>query len=93
MPYRNPLPGKATVYVPYCFISYADRNGKQRAELIEVKPDNQTTLESAGRNKYKQAQVVLNMAKWEAAKKWCKDKGLYFRVVTEKDIFHSGKRK
>ena len=27
------------------------------------------------------------MAKWEALKKWCKDKGLYFRVVTEKDIF------
>jgi len=37
--------------------------------------------------------VVLNMAKWEAAKAWCKDKGLYFRVVTEKDIFHSGSRK
>ena len=93
IPYRNPLTGKATVYVPDFFIAYADRNGKQRAEVIEVKPDNQTTLESAGRNKYKQAQVVLNMAKWEAAKKWCKDKGLYFRVVTEKDIFHSGSRK
>ena len=93
IPYRNPLTGKQTIYVPDFFIAYADRNGKQRAEVIEVKPDNQTTLESAGRNKYKQAQVVLNMAKWEAAKKWCKDKGLYFRVVTEKDIFHSGSRK
>ena len=93
IPYRNPLTGKATVYVTDDVIAYADRNGKQRAEVIEVKPDNQTTLESAGRNKYKQAQVVLNMAKWEAAKKWCKDKGLYFRVVTEKDIFHSGSRK
>jgi len=93
IPYRNPLTGKHTVYVPDFFIAYSDKTGKQRAEVIEVKPDNQTTLESAGRNKYKQAQVVLNMAKWEAAKAWCKDKGLYFRVVTEKDIFHSGSRK
>lgn len=93
IPYLNPLTGKQTVYVPDFFIAYSDKKGKKRAELIEVKPDNQTTLESAGRSKYKQAQVVLNMAKWEAARAWCKDKGLFFRVVTEKDMFHSGGRK
>ena len=92
IPYLNPLTGKQTVYVPDFFIAYSDKKGKQRAEVIEVKPDNQTTLESAGRNKYKQAQVVLNMAKWEAARAYCKSKGLSFRVVTEKDMFHSGKR-
>jgi hypothetical protein len=93
IPYLNPLTGKHTVYVPDFFIAYSDKKGKQRVELIEVKPDNQTTFESAGRNKYKQAQVVLNAAKWEAARAWCREKGIYFRVITEKDIFHSGTRK
>ena len=93
IPYVNPFTGKATVYVPDFFISYMDKNGKQRAEVIEVKPDNQTTMESAGRNKQKQMAVALNMAKWQAARAWCKDKGIFFRVVTEKDMFHSGQRK
>ena len=93
IPYRSPLTGKHTIYVPDFFIVYADKKGKQHAEVIEVKPDNQTTMESAGRNKQKQMAVALNMAKWQAARAWCKDKGLYFRVVTEKDMFHSGQRK
>ena len=36
IPYRNPLTGKYTVYVPDFFIVYADKGGKQKVELIEV---------------------------------------------------------
>ena len=90
IPYKNPLTGKHTIYVPDFFIAYADRKGKQRAELIEVKPENQTLRENVGKSKFNQAQYVQNMAKWEAARAWCKQKGLYFRVISEKDIFHQG---
>ena len=38
IPYRNPLTGKQTIYVPDFFIAYADKSTKQRVELIEVKP-------------------------------------------------------
>ena len=38
IPYKNPLTGKHTVYVPDFLIEYADRNGKPHVELIEVKP-------------------------------------------------------
>tara|TARA_B100001057_G_scaffold372893_1_gene377292 strand:+ start:62162 stop:62599 length:438 start_codon:yes stop_codon:yes gene_type:complete len=93
IPYKNPLTGKHTIYVPDFFIAYADRKGKQRAELIEVKPENQTLRENVGKSKFNQAQYVQNMAKWEAARAWCKQKGLYFRVISEKDIFHQGTRK
>ena len=31
IPYRNPLTGKPTIYVPDFFIQYADKNGKQDA--------------------------------------------------------------
>ena len=93
IPYKNPLTVRHTIYVPDFFISYSDRKGKQRAELIEVKPENQSMRENVGKSRHNQAQYIQNMAKWEAARAWCKQKGLYFRVISEKDIFHQGTRK
>ena len=92
IPFRNPLTGKMTIYVPDFFIQYKTKKGKNMVELIEVKPDNQVTMESAGKSKHNKLAVALNMAKWEAARAYCKSKGLSFRVVTEKDMFHNGKR-
>ena len=92
IPYRNPLTGKHTVYVPDFFIVYADKGGKQKVELIEVKPKNQSVRENLGRSRANQAHYVMNMAKWEAARSWCKQKGIFFRVITEEDIFHQGRR-
>ena len=92
IPYRNPLTGKQTIYVPDFFIVYADKSGKQKVELIEVKPKNQSIKENLGRSRTNQAHYIMNMAKWEAAKSWCKQKGIFFRVITEEDIFHQGRR-
>lgn len=92
IPYRNPFTGKQTIYVPDFFIVYTDRKGKQRAELIEVKPANQAFSERVGRSKKNQAHFVLNQAKWEAANAYAKQNGLYFRIVTEDDIFHQGRK-
>ena len=92
IPYRNPLTGKQTVYVPDFLVVYQDKKGKRKAELIEVKPNSQTRLTEKTRDKEK-LQIALNHAKWEAAAKWCRLKGLNFRVVTESDIFHDGKRR
>jgi len=92
IPYRNPLTGKQTIYVPDFFIVYADKGGKQKVELIEVKPKNQAVKENLGRSRANQAHYVINMAKWEAARAWCKQKGIFFRVITEEDIFHTGRR-
>jgi|TARA_B110000503_G_scaffold35378_1_gene57841 hypothetical protein len=91
IPYRNPFTGKQTIYVPDFFIVYVDKNGKQRVELIEVKPANQSFKEQVGKSKHNQAHWVLNQAKWEAARAYCKQNGLTFRIVTENDIFHTGR--
>jgi hypothetical protein len=90
--YRNPLTGKNTIYVPDFLITYQDANGAQRAELVEVKPKKETTLEGA-KNIRDQASAILNMAKWEAARAWCRAHGMTFRVVTEDMIFHQGRSK
>ena len=90
--YRNPFTNKNTIYVPDFLIIYEDKNGKRHAEVIEVKPKKETTMETARSVKDK-AMVALNAYKWEAARKWCAAQGLVFRVVNEDQIFHQGKKR
>ena len=93
IPYRNPFTGKYTIYVPDFFIVYNDKTGKQHVELIEVKPANHTFKEQLGNSKVNKLHYVVNQAKWGAARAYCKQKGMIFRVVNEGDIFHQGKRR
>lgn len=90
IPYRDPLTGRQTIYVPDFFIQYLDKNNKMHVELIEVKPASQAILERVGKNKYNQAQYVKNQAKWAAANLWCKQQGIKFRILSENDLFHQG---
>ena len=87
IPYRDPLTGRQTVYVPDFFIQYLDKNNKLIVELIEIKPASQQILERVGKNKYNQAQFIKNQAKWTAATLWCKQQGIKFRILNENDIF------
>lgn len=91
IPYRNPVTGKNTIYVPDFFIVYVDANKKQHAELIEIKPMKQTAMESA-KTPQDKLSVAINMAKWEAAKNYAAANNIRFRVVTEYDIFKNVKR-
>ena len=93
IPYRHPFTGKYTVYVPDFFIVYNDKEGRKHAELVEVKPKAQTTMENAGRSHAKQKQVVINNAKWEAASAYARQNKIKFRVVSEEQLFHQGTRK
>jgi hypothetical protein len=93
IPYRDPLTGKYTIYVPDFFITYVDKNGAKHAEVVEVKPASQTLLANVGKSVYNQQQYIKNMAKWEAATKWCKQQGIKFRVVNEEHIFHQGSKR
>ena len=90
--YRNPFTNKNTIYVPDFLVIYEDANGKRHAEVIEVKPKKETTMEGA-RSVRDKAMVALNMYKWEAARKFCAANGLTFRVVSEDQIFHQGRKR
>lgn len=91
IPYRNPLTGKNTNYVPDFLIVYQNKFGKQIAEMIEIKPKKQSLIESRVASAKDRAIVLLNHAKWAAAKQFCKQSGLTFRVITEDDLFRNGK--
>lgn len=86
IPYKNPFTGRNTIYVPDFMIVYVDKNQQQHAEVVEVKPRTQVSLESA-RSDRDRAAAILNTAKWTAAKAWCANQGLHFRIITEEDIY------
>lgn len=91
IPYRNPFTGKNTIYVPDFFLIYCDKDGKQHAELVEIKPSKEMMMENA-RSLRDKAAVALNQAKWSAANAFCKAHGIKFRIITEKDLFFQGKK-
>lgn len=93
IPYRDPLTGRNTVYVPDFLIVYIDKNMKTHAELVEIKPANQTLKERVGKSAYNQAQYIKNQAKWAACQSWCQQHGVRFRILTEHDIFANTKGK
>ena len=96
LPYRHPLTGRHTVYVPDFIIMYADATGRQRCEMIEVKPYKEVPgVPVTGRGKSAQKTILtqkINEAKWAAARAFCTKRGIYFRVMTENEIFLWGTR-
>ena len=91
IPYKNPFTGKGTVYVPDFFVLYETVGGRQVAEIVEIKPKKQSIIESKVTNARDRAVVALNHIKWAAAKAYCKQQGLMFRVITEDDLFFKSK--
>jgi hypothetical protein len=78
--------------VPDFLIVYVDKNNRQIAEMVEIKPKKQTLIESKRASAQLRATVAINHAKWAAANAWCKRMGISFRVITEDDLFRNGAR-
>jgi hypothetical protein len=87
IPYKHPLTGKPTIYVPDFFVVYKNKYGKQVAEVVEIKPKKQSIIESKVTNVKDRIVVAINHAKWAACSAYCKRQGYTFRVVTEDDLF------
>ena len=90
IPYRHPITGKMTQYIPDFLITYRTRDNTVRAELIEIKPKSQSVIESK-MNSRDRAVVAINYAKWHQATLWARKNGLSLRVITENDMFANGK--
>lgn len=93
IPYVNPLTGRRSQYIPDFLVLYSDKNGRQHAELVEIKPKKEAVLENA-KSKRDKAFLIINSAKWAAAAGWCKKNGVTFRIITEDELFRqTGKKK
>lgn len=92
VPYKHPLTGKQTIYVPDFFVVYQNKFGKQIAEVVEIKPKKQSLIESKVASAKDRAIVAINHAKWQACQAYCKQQGFTFRVITEEQLFHTGRK-
>ena len=96
IPYISPIDGKRHRYFPDFYIKHKNSKGKIVKTLIEVKPKSQckepkqlegNITQKKKRRFLKEVQTWgINSAKWDAAKKWCKEKGANFTIITEDEL-------
>ena len=85
--YYNPLDKKYHRYFPD-FVVKTVNNDKY---MIEIKPYRQVKKPKQPKRKTKSYmresfEYIKNQAKWSAAKSFCEDKGMQFKIITEKDL-------
>ena len=91
--YRSPKDNKMHRYFVDNYAVYKQGDKIYRF-LIEVKPFNKLIKPKATQGKKKstllqeEIEYSVNMAKWQAATEWAKQKGYIFRILTEKEIFN-----
>lgn len=92
VPYYDPTTKRVRRYFPDFFIKYTDKEGKIRRSVIEVKPMRETVEPVVTKGKSKKTMIteatnyVRNQAKWKAAREFCEDRNLEFRIMTEKEL-------
>lgn len=91
IPYRNPLDDRLHKYYVdnYVVINEDDQLKKY---CIEIKPYSQTKKPQTKYKKkshliYESKQYITNVAKWKAAREFCKKRGYEFLIITEKELF------
>jgi len=88
IPYKNPLTGKQTVYIPDFLVTYMKRGGAKSVKLIEIKPLHEASAQHA-RTKEDAAIRMRNEAKWGAASQWAQRRGIDFLVLTEAELYNN----
>lgn len=92
IPYFDPTTNKVRRYFPDFIVKIKESSGVIKKYLIEVKPKRQTLepKQSKGKRKKTYINEVLtyskNVAKWKAAKEWCDDRRIEFKIITEDEL-------
>ena len=92
IPYHDPTTNRVRRYFPDFFIKYKDKDGNIRRSVIEVKPMRETLEPKATKGKSRKTLInesvtyVKNQAKWKAAREFCADRKLEFKIMTEKEL-------
>jgi hypothetical protein len=88
IPYLFTVDNKMHRYFPDFHIEI-EKNGIIEKFLIEIKPSKDMQIKATKNQKRLVENAITveqNRCKWEAAQKFCKENGLIFKVLTEKDL-------
>jgi hypothetical protein len=92
IPYLDPITGRYKRYFPDVLIKYKDGEGNIRKALIEIKPKKDLIEPEKNPKRKTKAWVyrvqtwAKNQAKWSAAREWCKDRNIEFRIFCETEL-------
>jgi len=91
IPYVSPKDNRVHKYYPDYLIKVKEKNDKIKTYVVEVKPYKQTRPPKTPKRKTKSyltecVTYAVNQAKWKAAKEFCEDHRIEFKVVTEKEL-------
>ena len=91
IPYVSPKDNRVHKYYPDYLIKVKEKNDMIKTYVVEVKPYKQTRPPKQRSRKTKSyltecVTYAINQAKWKAAKEFCEDHRIEFKVVTEKEL-------
>ena len=92
IPYVSPVDKRIHHYYPDFFIKYKDKTGSLRTMVVEIKPKRQVErpIQNPKRRTKAWANSVttwmVNQAKWKAAREFCADRKIEFKIMTEDDL-------
>ena len=87
IPYLKPEDSRVHQYFPDFIVTYKDKHGNIKKEIVEVKPLHESD-EKYAKHERSKAALETNNAKWKAATIFAEQHDMTFRVITEKSIFH-----
>ena len=86
IPYRSPVDNKTHRYFPDFIIKVKESTGELKTYVVEVKPRRQTKPPTKSSSLYEAKTYAVNQAKWKAARSWCADRRIEFKIITEKEL-------
>ena len=91
IPYRSPVDKRVHRYFPDFYVKCRTTNGTTAKYVIEVKPLKQTSPPEKKKRVTKKyltevTRYAINEAKWMAAKKYCNQRNMVFKILTEKEL-------
>lgn len=88
IPYISPVDNRVHRYFPDFIIKVREQNEQIKTYVIEVKPKKQTVPPKKKSRitkgyLYEMKTYAVNEAKWKAAKEFCEDRRIEFKIITE----------
>lgn len=93
IPYVSPIDRRTHRYLVDNVVHMRSKTGEILKYLVEIKPKKQTKPPKKHGNKkqttllYETTTYLTNMAKWEAARKFCQKNKYKFIILTEDELF------
>ena len=91
IPYLSPVDNRVHRYFPDFIVKLKESSGRIKTLIIEVKPKKQTIPPKTPKRRtksylYECKTYAVNLAKWQAAKEFCDDRKIEFKIITEDEL-------